>query len=150
MCADADSSSHRKAQEKLITQAESDQSEDEPSTVYGKVSNDTRITWIGRIIRRTSIDELPQLVNVIKGEMSLVGPRPSVLYELEYYELWHRERLKICPGITGLWQVSGRSSLTFEQMVRLDIEYIENWSLLLDVKILFLTIPAVLRVGEAP
>jgi len=96
-------------------------------------------------VRRTSIDELPQFLNVIKGDMSVVGPRPPIPYEVEDYELRHRKRLDMKPGITGLWQVSGRNRLPFEEMVRIDIYYIENWSLLLDAKIIMQTIPAVVR-----
>ena len=96
-------------------------------------------------MRRSSIDELPQILNVLRGEMSIVGPRPPIPYEVEEYELRHRKRLDMKPGITGLWQVSGRNRLTFEEMVRIDLFYIENWSLLLDLKIILLTLPAILR-----
>ncbi len=109
-----------------------------------KMRNDPRRTRVGRILRRLSLDELPQLLNVLKNEMSLVGPRPPLPHEVERYEPWHRRRLEVAPGMTGLWQVSGRSNLTFDEMVLLDIWYIENWSLWLDVKILLRTIPAVL------
>jgi len=117
------------------------------SPLYGKVPNDRRITRLGRWLRRWSLDELPQLFNVLKGEMSLVGPRPPIPYEVEHYSNWHRKRLDVKPGITGLWQVSGRNRLPFERMVELDLYYIEHWSLWLDVKILLKTIPAILR-GE--
>jgi lipopolysaccharide/colanic/teichoic acid biosynthesis glycosyltransferase len=90
-------------------------------------------------LRRTSLDEVPQLLNVLLGDMSLVGPRPPIPYEVEAYELWHRKRLDMKPGLTGLWQVSGRNHLPFEEMVRLDLFYIENWSLLLDLKIILQT-----------
>jgi exopolysaccharide biosynthesis polyprenyl glycosylphosphotransferase len=109
-----------------------------------KMRDDPRLTRVGRIIRRLSLDELPQLVNVLRGEMSLVGPRPPVPREVEQYNDWHRRRLEVAPGVTGLWQVSGRSALTFDEMVLLDLWYIEHWSLLLDLKILLRTIPAVL------
>ena len=109
-----------------------------------KMKNDPRITRVGRLIRRTSIDELPQLVNVLLGDMSLVGPRPPIPYEVEMYEEWQRRRLEAIPGLTGLWQVSGRSKLSFADMVKLDLYYIDNWSLLLDVKIILRTIPTVL------
>lgn len=109
-----------------------------------KIKKDPRITRVGNYIRRFSIDELPQLFNVLRGDMSLVGPRPPLPPEVEKYTSWHRKRLRITPGITGPWQVSGRSLLPFEDMVRLDIYYIENWSLWLDLKILARTIPAVL------
>lgn len=105
-----------------------------------KITNDPRITPLGRFIRKTSLDELPQFINVLRGEMSLVGPRPPIPYEFEDYDIWHRYRLlKMKPGITGLWQVTGRSSTTFDAMVRLDINYIRNWSIWLDIKILCLT-----------
>jgi lipopolysaccharide/colanic/teichoic acid biosynthesis glycosyltransferase len=109
-----------------------------------KLTNDPRVTRIGRILRRTSLDELPQLVNVLKGDMSLVGPRPVPTYEVAGYEEWHHERLAALPGITGLWQVKGRCQVTFDEMVRMDIEYVRNRSLRSDIKILMLTIPAVL------
>ncbi len=110
-----------------------------------KLKKDPRVTPIGSFLRRTSLDELPQLFNIIKGEMSLVGPRPPIAYEIENYLPWHMERLKAVPGLTGLWQVSGRSSVSFDEMVRLDIEYINNWSLWSDIVILAKTIPVVLR-----
>ncbi len=104
-----------------------------------KPANDKRITPIGRIIRKASIDELPQLFNVLRGEMSLVGPRPSMAYEIDVYKPWHFRRLEVLPGMTGLAQVRGRSSLTFQQIVSYDIEYIERRSLLLDLQILLQT-----------
>lgn len=109
-----------------------------------KIRDDPRITWIGRFLRKWSLDELPQIFNVLKGEMSLVGPRPPLPREVEKYNSWHRKRLNVAPGITGIWQVSGRSELSFEQMVKLDLFYIESWSLWLDIKILLKTIPVVL------
>jgi exopolysaccharide biosynthesis polyprenyl glycosylphosphotransferase len=109
-----------------------------------KIKNDPRQTWLGRLLRRLSLDELPQLYNVLRGEMSLIGPRPNVPDEVESYQEWHKRRLEVSPGITGLWQVSGRSDLTFDDMALLDIYYIENWSLGLDAKILLRTIPRVL------
>lgn len=110
-----------------------------------KITNDPRVTAIGRLMRRTSLDELPQFWNVFIGEMSLVGPRPPIPYELEAYDLWHRRRLlEVKPGITGLWQVRGRSSTTFDEMVRLDLQYSRTWSPMLDVKILLDTPRAVL------
>jgi len=109
-----------------------------------KMRSDARITLVGKIIRKTSIDELPQFLNVLKGEMSLVGPRPPIPYEVEKYEPWHLRRiLAVKPGITGLWQVSGRSTTSFDEMVRLDLRYAGNWSLWLDLKILLKTIRAV-------
>jgi exopolysaccharide biosynthesis polyprenyl glycosylphosphotransferase len=107
-----------------------------------KVTNDPRITKGGRFLRRTSLDELPQLWNVLKGEMSLVGPRPPLPSEVEGYDLWHRRRLSMKPGITGLWQVRGRRDPDFDTWVQADLEYIDRWSLWLDVKILARTIPA--------
>jgi lipopolysaccharide/colanic/teichoic acid biosynthesis glycosyltransferase len=110
-----------------------------------KITNDPRVTPLGRFLRKTSLDELPQLLNVLKGEMSLVGPRPPVPYEFQHYDLWHRRRiLEIKPGLTGLWQVNGRSRTSFDDMVRLDLKYAAQWSLWLDFKIFFLTPKAVL------
>ena len=109
-----------------------------------KLINDPRVTRVGRILRKTSLDELPQLFNVLKGEMSLVGPRPVPTYEVAQYQAWHHERLATLPGITGLWQVKGRCQVTFEEMIRMDIDYVRQQSLWLDLKILLLTIPAVL------
>src|SRR6266545_261344 len=101
-----------------------------------KVRNDPRVTRVGRFLRRTSLDELPQLLNVFRGEMSLVGPRPPIPYEVDSYDIWHRRRvLEVKPGITGLWQVNGRSALPFDDMVRLDLKYAEAWSPWLDIKI---------------
>jgi lipopolysaccharide/colanic/teichoic acid biosynthesis glycosyltransferase len=115
---------------------------DRPQTY--KLRSDPRITPIGRFLRRTSLDELPQLLNVLKGDMSLVGPRPPVPYEFECYDIWHRQRLLgVKPGITGLWQVEGRSRVKFDEMVRLDLRYARSWSLWLDIKILLKTPRAV-------
>ncbi|MEW6732828.1 MAG: sugar transferase [Acidobacteriota bacterium] len=140
---------HRELMHKTIKSSiESNQGTDE-RPIYGKIKNDPRITPIGDWLRRTSLDELPQLLNIIRGEMSLIGPRPPIPYEVEIYEDWHRARFHVKPGLTGLWQVSGRNRLSFEQMVRLDIYYIENWSLWLDLKILLKTIPVVLHGDSA-
>lgn len=109
-----------------------------------KVRNDPRVTPVGRIIRKTSIDELPQLINVLKGEMALVGPRPPLVDEVDQYEWLHRRRLSIKPGITCLWQVNGRNSVPYVKWMEMDKEYIENWSIWLDIKILFRTLPVVL------
>jgi exopolysaccharide biosynthesis polyprenyl glycosylphosphotransferase len=109
-----------------------------------KMTNDPRVTPVGRFLRRTSLDELPQLWNILRGDMSFIGPRPAVVEEVRQYEPWQRRRLSMKPGLTCLWQVSGRSELTFEEWMRLDLEYIDNWSLWLDVKIALKTIPAVL------
>lgn len=109
-----------------------------------KLTKDPRVTSMGRFLRRTSLDELPQFINVFKGEMSLVGPRPPLPYELDHYKEWHKKRLAIKPGLTGLWQVSGRSTVPFDEMVMLDLYYIDNWSLLLDTKIVLRTLPVML------
>ena len=111
-----------------------------------KLTNDRRVTRVGRILRKTSLDELPQLWNVLKGEMSLVGPRPPLVYEVAEYEPRHYGRLETIPGCTGLWQVGGWYTLGFEEMVELDMWYIEHQSLWLDIKILLQTVPAVLSV----
>jgi lipopolysaccharide/colanic/teichoic acid biosynthesis glycosyltransferase len=109
-----------------------------------KIRDDPRLTPIGRILRRFSLDELPQLVNVLKGEMSLVGPRPLPMRDFDRLDPWHKKRYLVLPGITGLWQVSGRSDLDFDDLVRLDFLYLERWSPFLDLTILVKTIPAVL------
>jgi exopolysaccharide biosynthesis polyprenyl glycosylphosphotransferase len=112
-----------------------------------KLTDDNRITRVGHILRRYRIDELPQIFNVLRGDMSLIGPRPALPYELELYKGWHRRRLDAVPGITGLWQVSGGNRLSFDDMVRLDVKYIEDWSFISDIKILARTLPVLLR-GE--
>jgi exopolysaccharide biosynthesis polyprenyl glycosylphosphotransferase len=118
---------------------------DEEKPLY-KIKSDPRVTAVGKFIRKTSIDELPQLFNVLKGDMSLVGPRPPLAYEAEKYQAWHLRRiLEMKPGITGLWQVDGRSRTGFDDAVRLDIRYLQKWSLLLDIRILFKTVIEVLR-----
>ncbi|MBC7261827.1 MAG: sugar transferase, partial [Chloroflexi bacterium] len=114
-----------------------------------KPANEKRITPVGRWLRKTSLDELPQLFNVLKGDMSLVGPRPSMPYEVDVYKPWHFRRLEVLPGITGLAQVRGRSSLTFQEIVSIDLEYIERRSLLLDLEILLKTLPVVLSARGA-
>ena len=150
MYSDADDRPHREVAVQLIKGVGSGMSLTPTTTVtkevlYGKVPGDRRITPVGRWLRRWSLDELPQLVNVLKGEMSLVGPRPPIPYEVEHYSAWHRKRLDVKPGLTGLWQVSGRNRLPFERMVELDLYYIENWSFWLDLLILLKTIPAIFR-----
>jgi lipopolysaccharide/colanic/teichoic acid biosynthesis glycosyltransferase len=110
-----------------------------------KLKDDPRITKIGQFLRKTSLDELPQLFNVLKREMSLVGPRIITPAEVEKYEKWDINLMTVRPGITGLWQVSGRSDVTYEERVRLDMHYIRNWTIWLDIQLLFQTIPAVLR-----
>ena len=106
---------------------------------------DSRITRIGRLLRRSSIDELPQLWNVLRGEMSIVGPRPAPPREVEGYDIWHRRRLSMKPGITGLWQVTARSDDSFERRAELDLDYIDRWSIWLDLKIMVMTVPAALE-----
>jgi lipopolysaccharide/colanic/teichoic acid biosynthesis glycosyltransferase len=110
-----------------------------------KIINDSRVTRVGRILRKTSLDELPQLINILKGEMSLVGPRPCLPYEYKVYKDWHKKRTTVRPGITGLWQVLGRSEVSFEDMILLDLYYIYNRSMDLDLSILFETLFVVLK-----
>ncbi|MCL4378568.1 MAG: exopolysaccharide biosynthesis polyprenyl glycosylphosphotransferase, partial [Actinobacteria bacterium] len=109
-----------------------------------KMKNDPRITKVGRLLRKFSIDEVPQIINVLRGELSIVGPRPPLPKEVEQYEEWQLKRLNVKQGITGLWQISGRSELSFDEMTRLDLYYIQNWSIEMDVKIMLRTVPAVL------
>jgi lipopolysaccharide/colanic/teichoic acid biosynthesis glycosyltransferase len=116
----------------------------ESSGALFKIRNDPRLTRVGRFLRRFSIDELPQLLNVVRGEMSLVGPRPLPMRDFERLEEWHKKRYLVLPGITGLWQVSGRAELDFDDLVRLDFLYLERWSIFLDLSIMLKTIPAVL------
>ncbi|MDH3528565.1 MAG: sugar transferase [Acidobacteriota bacterium] len=147
MLADADEDLHRAAYQKNIEGIDGANSGDDDEPVFGKVRNDPRVTGAGRLLRRTSLDELPQLINVLIGDMSIVGPRPPIPYEVEEYDIWHRKRLNMKPGITGLWQVSGRNRLRFDEMVKIDLFYIENWSIWLDLRIILLTLPAIVR-GE--
>jgi lipopolysaccharide/colanic/teichoic acid biosynthesis glycosyltransferase len=109
-----------------------------------KITDDPRVTRIGRFLRQSSLDELPQIINILKGEMSLVGPRPTS-FDVSTYSLWHTERLEVLPGLTGLWQVSGRSDVDFDERLRLDVEYIERQSLWLDLQIIVRTFTAVLN-----
>ena len=110
------------------------------------MENDPRITRVGKFIRKTSIDELPQFFNIVKGDMSLVGTRPPTEDEFEQYNSHYRRRISMTPGLTGLWQISGRSDIVdFDEVVKLDLEYIDNWTVWLDIKILFMTVGAVLK-----
>ena len=139
---------HREYVQRFIAgQSGSGKSEPGNPVIY-KITNDTRVTPVGRFLRKTSLDELPQFWNVLRGEMSLVGPRPPTPYEFEVYDIWHRRRvLELKPGVTGLWQVSGRSRTCFDDMVRLDLRYSQSWSLWLDLRILVATPRAVIS-GE--
>jgi exopolysaccharide biosynthesis polyprenyl glycosylphosphotransferase len=140
----SDDGIHKEYQRKFIAgRAEANMGDAERPTY--KLQNDPRITRVGRVLRRLSLDEVPQLLNVLRGDMSVVGPRPPIAYEVEAYEIWHRKRLDMKPGLTGLWQVSGRNRLPFEEMVKLDLFYIENWSLLLDLRIILRTVLVVFR-----
>jgi lipopolysaccharide/colanic/teichoic acid biosynthesis glycosyltransferase len=141
-----DASVHEKYVRKLIAgQAERQTSNGNGEGVY-KLTDDPRVTSVGNFLRRTSLDELPQLLNVFSGEMSLVGPRPPLPYEVGAYDLWHRRRLlEVKPGMTGLWQVSGRNRVKFDEMVRLDLTYARRWSPWMDIKILLHTPRAVLE-----
>ena len=143
-----DASNHKEYVQKLIAgKAERNPSNGNGEGVF-KLTKDPRITRVGAFLRRTSLDELPQFINVLRGEMSLVGPRPPVPYEVEAYDVWHRRRLlEAKPGITGLWQVSGRCRVTFDDMVRLDLHYARHWSPWMDIKILART-PAVVVLGD--
>jgi lipopolysaccharide/colanic/teichoic acid biosynthesis glycosyltransferase len=137
----------------MVTGAERLQTElearNELSGAIFKIREDPRVTRVGRLLRRWSLDELPQLFNVLRGEMSLVGPRPLPQRDYDRLEPWHRKRYLVLPGMTGLWQVSGRSELDFDELVRLDFLYLERWSVFLDLTILLKTIPAVIRARGA-
>lgn len=143
-----DSRVHQEYVNKLIAgKAEKQPSNGNGAAVY-KLTRDSRITPVGAVLRKTSLDELPQFINVLRGEMSLVGPRPPIPYEVEAYDIWHRSRvLEAKPGITGLWQVNGRSQVKFDDMVRLDLQYARTWSPWMDLKILLRT-PAAIVGGE--
>lgn len=150
MYTDADSKVHEQYVQEFILQSKTGSCTPQSLTQDGlfKLSHDARITPLGRFLRRTSLDELPQLLNVLVGTMSLVGPRPPIPYEIKNYDIWHRRRvLDAKPGITGLWQVQGRSRTTFDDMVRLDLHYIDTWSLWTDLKLLLQTPRAVMK-GE--
>ena len=145
---DSDSRIHKDYVVKLIAgEAERNRAEGDAEGVY-KLTRDPRITKVGAFLRRTSLDEVPQFINVLTGKMSLVGPRPPIPYEVEAYDLWHRRRLlEAKPGITGLWQVNGRSKVKFDDMVRLDLRYAKSWSLWMDIKILLRTPGAMFNEG---
>jgi exopolysaccharide biosynthesis polyprenyl glycosylphosphotransferase len=144
MRVNSDHSVHRQYVTKLINGDNGTINNGTPKQPVYKIKADPRVTWIGRFLRKTSLDELPQFFNVLRGDMSLVGPRPPIRYEYDNYQRWHCRRvLEVRPGITGLWQVSGRSKTTFNEMVRLDLTYVRTWSLWLDVKILLRTPGAV-------
>ena len=146
MYVDNDHKVHQEFVQKLISQEEGPAEQAGGKRAVYKITNDKRVTQIGRFLRRTSLDELPQFLNVLKGDMSLVGPRPPIPYELAAYQTWHRRRvLEVKPGITGLWQVTGRSRVKFDEMVRLDLRYATSWTPWLDFKILLQTPLAVIR-----
>jgi lipopolysaccharide/colanic/teichoic acid biosynthesis glycosyltransferase len=142
-----DASVHKEYVRQLIAGQAERKSSENGGGVF-KITNDSRVTRIGAFLRRTSLDELPQFINVLRGEMSLVGPRPAIAYEVEAYDIWHRNRvLEAKPGITGLWQVTGRSKVTFDEMVRLDLRYAKSWSPWMDLIILLRT-PAAVDFGQ--
>ena len=139
-----DNAIHRDYTRQWITENKAHTEDESGEETVHKIVDDPRVFKVGKFIRRYSIDELPQLFNVFRGDMSLIGPRPALAYEVEVYSEWHRRRFEAPPGITGLWQVSGRNKLSFEQMIELDIEYLENWTLGTDIQILFRTVSVVL------
>ena len=146
MFVDNDPKIHREYVQNFIAGTVKDGETGETESLVYKIKDDPRITPVGRILRRMSLDELPQFWNVLRNEMSLVGPRPPLPYEFEAYELWHRRRvLEVKPGVTGLWQVMGRSRTSFDEMVRMDLRYCQRWSLWLDLKILLVTPLAVFK-----
>jgi lipopolysaccharide/colanic/teichoic acid biosynthesis glycosyltransferase len=140
MRAHADCTPHREYTRQLITRGDA-----KPEGGLYKLAVDDRVTRIGRRLRSWSLDELPQLINVLKGEMSLVGPRPVLEYEVDHYPGWYMDRFAVKPGLTGLWQVSGRNERSYEEMVRFDVEYAQRKGLLLDIRILVKTVWVVLR-----
>jgi lipopolysaccharide/colanic/teichoic acid biosynthesis glycosyltransferase len=150
MWSDAEDQIHRQYVESLIDGKLDEINQGDAQRPLYKIKRDPRVTPVGRILRKTSIDELPQLVNVLRGEMSLVGPRPPIAYEVQHYQPWHLRRiLEIKPGITGLWQVAGRSKTSFDEMVRLDLKYMRERCIALDLKILLKTVYVVLRCDGA-
>ena len=143
-----DASIHREYVKLLIAGKAAKQPSNGNGGGHFKLTQDPRITRVGSFLRKTSLDELPQLINVLTGKMSLVGPRPPIPYEVESYDVWHRGRLlEVKPGITGLWQISGRSRVKFDDMVRLDLQYARTWSPWMDIKILLRT-PGAVFLGE--
>ena len=146
MMTDNDQSIHRQYWEGLRSRGQEAGVDKAGKRVY-KLVDDPRVTRLGRILRRWSLDELPQFFNVLRGDMSLVGPRPCLMYEWDSYREWHKSRLAVNAGITGLWQVTGRSNVNFDEMVLLDLYYAANWSLGMDIKLMLRTIPAVFN-GE--
>jgi lipopolysaccharide/colanic/teichoic acid biosynthesis glycosyltransferase len=140
----ASDAAHREYTARWIAQGRPFNSGNGDCAALYKMTQDPRVTRLGALLRRFSIDELPQLINVLRGEMSLIGPRPAIPYEVDLYQDWHRHRLDAPPGLTGLWQVSGRNRLSFDEMVRLDIDYIDHWSLARDLAILARTPRAIL------
>jgi lipopolysaccharide/colanic/teichoic acid biosynthesis glycosyltransferase len=148
MYTDNDPKIHHDYVQQLIAGKAAKQSESETEPVVYKITSDPRVTPVGKFLRKLSLDEFPQFWNVLRGEMSLVGPRPPLPYEFELYDDWHRRRVfEMKPGVTGLWQVSGRSRICFDDMVRLDLRYSQCWSLWLDLKILLVT-PLVVLMGD--
>ncbi|MFH2065014.1 MAG: sugar transferase [Pseudomonadota bacterium] len=143
MAHNTDITIHKEFMAKLINEDENI-SEPASTKVKTKIENDSRVIPFGNILRSSGIDELPQLINVLLGDMSLVGPRPPIPYEVDQYKNWFSRRFDIVPGLTGLWQVSGKNRLTFHEMIRLDIQYIQSLSFWLDLKILFLTPVAII------
>ncbi|HET9994493.1 MAG TPA: sugar transferase [Candidatus Acidoferrum sp.] len=146
MYANNDPKVHQEFVQQFIAGQSNGENADPERPVVYKITNDARITPFGKFLRKTSLDEFPQFWNVFRGDMSLVGPRPSLPYEFEVYDIWHRRRvLEVKPGVTGLWQVSGRSRTCFDDMVRLDLRYTKSWSIWLDLKILLATPRAVFK-----
>jgi lipopolysaccharide/colanic/teichoic acid biosynthesis glycosyltransferase len=140
MYPDADESIHRKYVRGIIQSGRRSGADRNESKPWSKLESDARVTPVGRFIRKTCLDELPQLLNVLKGDLSLVGPRPPLPYEASVYDSWHLRRLlDVKPGVTGLWQVEGRNRATFDDMVRMDLRYVRQWSIALDLKILLRT-----------
>ena len=135
---------HKEYVNKLINGSKDEINMGREGVPYYKMKNDPRVTTFGIFLRKSSLDELPQFFNVLIGQMSLVGPRPPIPYEVANYQNWHKKRiLDVKPGITGLWQTTGRSMTSFDEMVRLDLHYAKNWNLWLDIKIMFNTVTAV-------